>query len=84
MTSRTGLSVAEREKRRAARAWAGLLGCGGTLGCRPGQQAEEEAVSGPVGKTGRAKEREERNSIFFLSQVFFQMHFQIYLKQFEV
>ena len=66
--------------------WAGLLGWGGSLGyhCRLGQQAEEEGVSGPAGKTGWAIEKEERNSIFFLSQVYFKCIFQIHLKQFEV
>ena len=34
---------------------AGLLGCDGTLGCRPGQQAEEEVVSGTAGKIGQTK-----------------------------
>ena len=56
--------------------WVGLLGYGGMLGYRPGQQAEEEGVSGSAGKIGRAKEREERNSIFFLSQVFFKCIFK--------
>ena len=75
MTSGPGLSVVEREREETRGAgallgWADLLGCGGTLGCRPGQQAEEEGVSGPAGKTGWAKERGEEFHFLFISSIF--------------